>query len=161
MSLPDLQQLKDRLRIEHDVEDDDLELMRASALAFIEEFTGRPIYATERTFVIDGPGTNWDGETASATFFLPLYPVDPATVGMTDGDDVAVDAADFRVNGVTGRVAGIGTASFSSFPMTVTATVGLSLMDGFATRVEPKLAQARAQLAAPKSTVKQATAKRD
>ena len=154
MALPTLQQLKDRLRNEDDigggnVEDDDLELMRASALASITESVGRPIEATERTFVIECP-TQYeyaDGYPypSCTSFFLPLYPVDPDTVTIEDADAVAV--TDFRVNARTGKLISTG-SGFSNFPLTITADVGLSLMDDYATRVEPKLAQAFLDLCA-------------
>ena len=143
MSLPDLQAVKDRLRLDEagtGIEDDDLELMMASAQAFIEEFCGRPITATEREFVIECPSSYSDWGAPCTAFFLPLYPVDPDTVEITDDDDVA--HTDFRVNGATGRIIGTSGAQFATFPYTVTAEVGLSLMADFATRVEPKLAQA-------------------
>ena len=146
MSLPNLQQVKDRLRIENDVEDDDLELMMASALATIEEFCGRPIEATEREFVIEAPSSHSDWGAPCMGFFLPLYPVDPDTVEIVDDDDVAV--TDFRVNGATGRVIATFGTPFTTFPHTVTAEVGLSLMADFATRVEPKLSQAFLDLCA-------------
>lgn len=145
MALPNRQAVKDRLRIENDVEDDDLDLMLASAQATIEETIGRPVTAAERTFVIEYPSANWDGMTTADKFFLPLYPVDPDTVEILDADSVAV--TDFRVNAVTGLIISTGSA-FDNFPYTVTATVGLSLMDGFATRVEPKLSQAFLDLCA-------------
>jgi hypothetical protein len=73
MSLPSLQELKDRLRIENDAEDDDLEVMRDSALAVIEERVGRPLEVDERTWVLESPHSNWDGVTPVYRFFLPLY----------------------------------------------------------------------------------------
>ena len=83
MALPDLDAVKLRLRIENDEEDDDLELMMASAQAFIEEFCGRPITATEREFVIEAP-SSFDCGVPCTSFFLPLYPVDPETVEITE-----------------------------------------------------------------------------
>jgi hypothetical protein len=79
------------------------------------------------------------------TFFLPLYPVDPDTVEILDADSTAI--TDFRVNPVTGLITSTD-AGFSNFPLTVTADVGLSLMAGYATRVEPKLSQAFIDLCA-------------
>jgi hypothetical protein len=149
MALPSLQQVKDRLRIEHDVEDDDLTLMMASALATITEAVGRPLTATERTFTIECPASlAYPYESyapACHSFFLPLYPVDPDSVTIEDVDEVALD--EFRVNGITGQIRTTGSA-FSNFPLTVTADVGLDLMDDYATRVEPKLAQAFLDLCA-------------
>jgi hypothetical protein len=146
MSLPDLQAVKDRLRIENDVEDDDLEIMLASALATIEEKVGRPVTAAERTWVIEYPYANWDGVTAATAMFLPLYPVDAETVEITDADDEEVTG--FRVNAALGRVVAASGESFDNFPYTVTADVGLSLMADFATRIEPKLSQAFLDLCA-------------
>lgn len=141
MSLPNLQQVKDRLRIENDVEDDDLTLMMASAEATIVSFVGRPITAEERTFVIECPYSPY--ASACTSFHLPLYPIANSgsdLVEITDVDEV--DVTDFRVDTTTGRIIATGSASFSNFPLTVTAKVGLSLLSDFATRVEPKLAQA-------------------
>ena len=151
MALPDRAAVKLRLRIENDVEDDDIDLMILSATASIEEFVGRPLTATERTWVIESPSSNWDGVTPVTRFFLPLYPVQeedssgPLTT-ITDADDVEV--TDFRVNAQTGLIVATNGEHFANWPYTVTATVGLSLMAGYATRVEPKLAQAFLDLCA-------------
>jgi hypothetical protein len=146
VSLPNRQAVKDRLRMEHNEEDDDIDIMMASALATITEAVGRPIEATERTFVIECPTRYADYPAPACTsFFLPLYPVDPDTVDIVDADSDAV--TDIRVNAVTGKVHATG-AGFSNFPFTVTAEVGLSLMADYETRVEPKLAQAFIDLCA-------------
>ena len=152
MALPTRNQVKDRLRIENDVEDDDIDLMLASAAATIEEFVGRPIEATERTWVIEYPYANWDGVTAVDRLFLPLYPVmhegsaGPDLVTITDADDEAFTA--FRVNTKTGLVVATDGECFDNWPYTVTATVGLDLMDSYSTRIEPKLSQAFLDLCA-------------
>ena len=144
MALPDLTAVKARLRIESDVEDDDLTLMMASALAVITETTGRPIEATEKTWLIEDPTRSDLGYTDR--FSLPLYPVEEDSVEITDADGDAV--TDFRVNLVTGMVVATGSTVFNNFPYEVTATVGLDLMDDYATRVEPKLSQALIDLCA-------------
>jgi hypothetical protein len=149
MSLPSLQQVKDRLRIENEVEDDDLELMMASALGTIEERVGRPIETDERTWVLEYPYSNWDGCSPSYKFFLPLYPVlheGDDLVTITDADDVAV--TDFRVNTATGLITATEDTVFDNWPYTVTAMVGLDLMASYSTRVEPKLSQAFLDLCA-------------
>jgi hypothetical protein len=149
MSLPDLQAVKDRLRIENDVEDDDLEIMRASALASISETVGRPLEVAERSWVLESPSSNWDGCTAVYKFFLPLYPVlheGDDLVTITDADDVEV--TDFRVNGMTGLIVGTDGWVFDNWPYTVTAQVGLELLADYSTRVEPKLSQAFLDLCA-------------
>lgn len=150
MSLPDLDAVKLRLRAEDpvsgsNVEDPDLTLMMSSALASIEEKTGRPVTAAERTWIVEYPSPNWDGVTTAMRFFLPLYPVDPDTVTIEDADAEAV--TDFRVNPSTGLITSTGDG-FSNFPLTVTAEVGLDLMDDYATRIEPKLSQAFLDLCA-------------
>jgi hypothetical protein len=151
MALPDLQAVKDRLRIENDVEDDDLELMRDSALATIEERVGRPVTATERTWIIEAPSSNWDYVTPAYRFFLPLYPVmhegsagDLVTI--TDADDEEI--TDFRVNTATGLIVATESTVFDNWPYTVTAQVGLDLMADYETRIEPKLSQAFLDLCA-------------
>jgi hypothetical protein len=151
MALPDLQAVKDRLRIENDVEDDDLTIMMASALATITEAVGRPVTATERTWVLESPHSNWDGVTPVYRFFLPLYPVmhegsagDLVTI--TDADDEEI--TDFRVNTRTGLVVATESTVWDNWPYTVTAQVGLDLMDDYATRIEPKLSQAFLDLCA-------------
>jgi hypothetical protein len=151
MALPDLQAVKDRLRIENDVEDDDLELMMASALATIEERVGRPVTATERTWVLESPHSNWDGVTPVYRFFLPLYPVMHEGSGgdlvtITDADDEEI--TDFRVNTRTGLVVATESTVWDNWPYTVTAQVGLDLMDDYSTRIEPKLSQAFLDLCA-------------
>lgn len=145
MSLPDRDAVKARLRIENDVEDDDIDLMLASARATIEETVGRPIEAEERSWVIEAPYPRWDGVTPAYQFFIPLYPVmhegsAPDLVTITDADDEEV--LDFRVNTKTGLIVATGSTVFDNWPYTVTATVGLDLTDGYATRIEPKLVQA-------------------
>jgi hypothetical protein len=149
MSLPSLQELKDRLRIENDAEDDDLEVMRDSALAVIEERVGRPLEVTERTWVLESPSSNWDGVTPVYRFFLPLYPVlheEDDLVTITDADDAAV--TDFRVNAATGLIVATESTVFDNWPYTVTAPVGLELLPDYSTRVEPKLSQAFLDLCA-------------
>jgi hypothetical protein len=151
VALPDLQAVKDRLRIENDVEDDDLELMMASALATIEERVGRPVTATERTWVLESPHSNWDGVTPVYRFFLPLYPVMHEGSGgdlvtITDADDEEI--TDFRVNTRTGLVVATESTVWDNWPYTVTAQVGLDLMDDYSTRIEPKLSQAFLDLCA-------------
>jgi hypothetical protein len=149
MSLPSLQQVKDRLRIENEVEDDDLELMMASALGTIEEKVGRPLEVDERTWVLESPSSNWDGVTPVYRFFLPLYPVlheGDDLVTITDADDEEV--TDFRVNAQMGLVVATESECFDNWPYTVTAMVGLELMASYSTRVEPKLSQAFLDLCA-------------
>ena len=151
MSLPDRDAVKARLRVENDEENADIDLMMASAEATITEAVGRPITATQRTWVIESPSSNWDGVTPVSRFFLPLYPVldedssGPA-VTIVDADDEEV--TDFRVNTATGLVVAASGTSFNNFPYTVTATVGLSLMADYDTRIEPKLSQAFLDLCA-------------
>lgn len=148
MALPNRTQVKARLRVENDAEDDDIDLMIASAQAFIEEFVGRPLTATEQTFVIECP-RGWSGWPSCTSFFLPLYPVKhtaPDLVEITDADSVAF--TDFRVDTATGRIIATSSAVFDTFPYTVTATVGLDLMPDYATRIEPNLAQAFLDLCA-------------
>lgn len=149
MSLPDLTTVKDRLRVEDDVEDTDIQLMIDSATAQIEETIGRPITATERTWVLESPRSNWDGVCSVTSFFLPLYPVKHESgtlVTILDADSVAV--TDFRVNTATGLIVGTNGTTFDNWPYTVTATVGLDLMASYSTRVEPKLSQALLDLCA-------------
>jgi hypothetical protein len=151
VALPDLQAVKDRLRIENDVEDDDLDLMLASALATIEERVGRPVTAAERTFVMESPRSNWDEVTPVYRFFLPLYPVmhegsggDLVTIFDADDEEIL----DFRVNTQTGLIVATEDTVFDNWPYTITAQVGLSLMPDYETRVEPKLSQAFLDLCA-------------
>jgi hypothetical protein len=151
MALPSLQQVKDRLRIENDVEDDDLTVMLASAAAFIEERVGRPIEAAERTFVMESPYSNWDGITPVYRFFLSIYPVQAEDssgplVTIFDADDDEI--TDFRVNEQTGLIVATESTVFDNWPYTITATVGLDLIQGYETRVEPKLSQAFLDLCA-------------
>lgn len=146
MALPDLQAVKDRLRIDRAIEEEDadLEVMRASAKAVILEAVGRPLEAEEREFVVEEPRGYCDPWTTPCrSFHLPLYPVkhaDPDLVTITDADDEEV--TDFRVDVNTGRIIATNSTVFSNFPHTVTATVGLSLLPDYTTRVEPMLAQA-------------------
>lgn len=142
MSLPDRTAVKARLRIETDVEDDDIDLMMSSALATITETVGRPIEATERTWIIEDRNNG----CVTDRLFAPLYPLDPETVEILDADEEAV--TDFRVNAATGLIVATGSTAFNNFPYTVSADVGLDLMADYATRVEPKLSQAFIDLCA-------------
>lgn len=145
MSLPDRDAVKEYLRIENDTEDSVVDSFLLSAVGFIEEFTGRPIEATERTWTIEQRVAG----CAVTSFFLPLYPVlheADTLVTITDADDVEV--IDFRVNTALGKVIATNSASFDNFPYTVVATVGLELMADYSTRVEPKLSQAVLDLCA-------------
>jgi hypothetical protein len=151
VALPDLQAVKDRLRIENDVEDDDLDIMLDSALATIEERVGRPVAAASRTFVMESPRSNWDEVTPVYRFFLPLYPVmhegsggDLVTIFDADDEEIL----DFRVNTRTGLIVATESTVFDNWPYTITAQVGLSLMPDYETRVEPKLSQAFLDLCA-------------
>jgi uncharacterized phiE125 gp8 family phage protein len=150
MSLPDRDAVKARLRIENTVEDDVIDAMILSAKAFIEEFVGRPIAATERRWLIEYPGPGFDRCVPADRLFLPLYPVkheDPDFVTITDADGEEVSADDFRVNTQRGMVVATNCV-FNNFPYEVTAKVGLELLDGYATRVEPNLSQALIDLCA-------------
>ena len=151
MSLPDSTAVKAYLRVENSVEDTVIDSFILSATAFLEEFTGRPLTATARTWVLEYPSPNWDGVCPVTKFFLPLYPVQEedssgVLTTITDADDVAV--TDFRVNARTGLIVATNGETFDNWPYTVTATVGLELMDDYTTRVEPKLYQAVLDLCA-------------
>ena len=137
---PSTQECKDRARIEHDIEDADIDLIRDGINAIIEEKVGRPVAAASRTWVIEDPRSH-PLEIVQA-FLIPTYPVkhaDTDLVTIVDADNVSV--TDFRVNTETGLVVSLG-SGFNNWPYTVTAKVGLDLMARYAERIEPKLTAA-------------------
>jgi hypothetical protein len=144
MSLPDRDAVKLRLRIEDDVEDDDLDLMMGAATAVIVSYIGRPLDAAERTWTIEDPRA-LPGRLVTR-LILPLWPIEDDSVEITDADGEAV--TDFRVNLTTGVVFATPGTWFGTFPYTVTATTGLSLLPDYGTLIEPAIGAAFLDLCA-------------
>jgi uncharacterized phiE125 gp8 family phage protein len=146
MALPDVDDCKDYLRIEHDAEDAMLAGWLAQAIALIEAELGRPITILRRTFVLE-----CEPSRVSATrLFVPVYPIavedssaSTMDLTLTDADGtVLVEDTDYRLDTRTGQITGIDGYCFTRWPYTIVADVGLAALPEYATRIEPAMAAA-------------------
>ena len=141
MALPTRDELRTYLRIETEVEDDLLDRLLAQAIASVEAYIRQPIEARAVTFTVY---PTWSGGTVrTLRLLLPYAPIgDPVTVADDDGTALVAET-DYTVQPATGRLLAVSSgAGFGTGPYTVTATVGLSLRDDYATAVEPAISAA-------------------
>lgn len=140
MPLPVLNDLKAYLKVEHTAEDALLSQLLTRAKALVEGYLRRPILKVARSFTVD------DG---IGTLHLPLYPVNPTGVVVTDVDGDPVDAATYRVDRSTGMIIADAGEYFDNGPYTVTAPeVGLELAEEYSTTIEPLVSAAILDVAA-------------
>lgn len=143
MPLPDIDDVKAYLKIESGAAEDDL-LTQLLVIAFaaVQAYVRRPIISDDnsRTVYIERP----EGTTCRPVTVLdmPTYPIAAATT-LTDSEGtVLVDGVDYRIDLNTGRIRlleGGAFTTFSLFPYTFTAFVGLDARDDYATAIEPVL----------------------
>lgn len=142
MALPDVDDVKAYLGIEHADEDAVLEQLLAQALALVEAYLRRPITAAAGT-QYDVPVRRVDGRDV---LFVDVYPIAAATeqtpLTVTDADDETVDAATYRLDAFRGTLTAKSGESFSNGPYTVVAHAGLSARADYATGVEPLISAA-------------------
>lgn len=134
MALPVLQDAKDLLRIETTAEDDLLTAMLTRAQAMVEAWIQRPITAAARTDVIRL-------ECATTLFHLHTWPVDTASLVLTDEDGDTVASNTYTVT-MAGTVEAVSGESFSAGRYTATYDAGWSAHPQYETRYEPILSQA-------------------
>lgn len=141
MALPTVDDLREYLRIDSDVENNLLGRLLDQARAAVEAYIRQPIEARAMTVTLT---PTWAGGTTYARrLTFPLAPLTgTVTVVDEDGTALVVDT-DFEVNATTGRIVSLsGGVGFDDAPYTVTATVGLSLRDDYSLAVEPVMSAA-------------------
>jgi uncharacterized phiE125 gp8 family phage protein len=141
MALATVANVKDYLKIEHEVEDTMLGEMLAQAIALVSAYCGRPLLKVEQEFVDEADSCRMAGYGVARLLF-PVTPVDPETVEVVDGEGATVDDTTYRVKGGTGEVIGVDGARFATPPYTLTGEVGLEAFADYATRVEPVINRA-------------------
>lgn len=134
MALPTLAELKSYLRKQTTNEDTLLASLLASATGRVETYLRRPIDADEREYVDDADG-------APCSLIVPITPVG-TVASIEDADGTALDLTLLRVGRETGLIKYKDGSHFENGPYTITVQVGLSLRDGYATRIEPVIRQA-------------------
>lgn len=149
MTLPDLDALKAYLRIDGTVEDTVLASILAAATGIVGRYVERPLVLEERTFVDVAQTERAYGRIY--TLLVPIWPVHPGDVMadppiaapvVTDNDLDIIDAADYRIDRMTGMFYGTSQGSFPNGPYTIVASVGLAALPNYASEVEPVLSQA-------------------
>lgn len=148
MSLPTKSDLVSYLRLTASVataEDTLLAALLARAQSAVESFVQRPINAVVTDYVDDAETLEAYGHITR--LMLPVWPVDPDTLVITDADDATVDATTYRVAAATGVITAKKGVTFPNGPYTLSAACGLSAAPDFGSRVEPVLAQAMLDLA--------------
>lgn len=131
MALLDLPALKRYLRVSTTLQDTLLTEILAQATALVRAYLNQPITAAEQTAYLTVGARNGLG-----TLYLPSYP-SAAGVTITDPDDTAIDAADYRVDRYAGALVGLDSYSFAYGTHTVTGTWGLSEHPDYAALIEP------------------------
>jgi hypothetical protein len=136
MALLTLVQLKAYLRKDTTNEDTLLTDVLAEATAMAEVYLDRPISTlADQSYVDRAETSRLYG--APRSLRIPVTPVDPASVTVTDADGVASDAADYIVDAWTGLVTGVAGVTWSTGPYTITADVGLETDARYGTLIEP------------------------
>lgn len=134
MALPTLNDVKRYLRKQTTNEDTLITALLASATGRVETYLRRPIEAEVRAYVDEA-------ENGPCSLIVPVTPVGDVTT-ITDADDTALDLDLLRVGRETGLIKYKDGDRFENGPYTITVEVGLSLRDGYATRIEPVISQA-------------------
>lgn len=129
--------LKSYLRVQHNADDTLLGELEAQAEArVLAHLGGTPLESTAQTGVrVD---VRRDPETGRLVAFLPVGPVDPATVVLTDDAGDPVDAAGFTVL-ASGAVHFTRDVALLRGPLVMAASVGWKLAPDYGTRVAPLL----------------------
>lgn len=146
MALPTRNDLKAYLRIEQDAEDSLLDALLARARGMIELWTDTPIVAVSRT-AYDPAAADADPPCPLTALMFPWRPIG-ATVTVKDADDATVDATTYRVDQRAAMIFAKRGVVFNNPPYQITANVGLSLWDNYATSLEAVIGQIIIDLAA-------------
>jgi len=136
MTLPVTADLKSYLRLETTDEDALCASLLVRAQAMVETYIGRPLVGVQNLVTVDDAITH-ELYGRVTTLQTGLWPIDPATVAIVDGDGVAVDPTTYRVVAARGQIVGLPGTSFVHGPFTITYAAGLSLDPFYATRIEP------------------------
>lgn len=139
MALPTVAEIKAYLRIEHNNEDTLLAGIRAQSIAMIELWTDTPIIAVSRQ-AYDPSAADADPPCPLTALMFPWRPIGP-TVTVKDADDVTVDSTTYRVDHRAAMILAKRGVQFGNPPYQITASVGLSLWDNYATSLEAVLRQ--------------------
>lgn len=152
MALLTLAQIKADLRVESDAEDETLTRFLAEAIARVKAI------ARQRDTVLGTPISTtffplkaYRNEHGRSVLLLPMWPVlaSPLPV-VTDGDGVVVVSSNYTVTSRLARIQGIIDYTFSDFPYSVVATVGLETDPLYATEIEPVINTAIRDIVADK-----------
>lgn len=101
-----------------------LAMIMAESQAMVERYIGRYLAATDKTYV--------DRLGAKRAYFIPtrlqvpMTPVDPDSVSITDKNGLVVDPTTYTVDGLLGQVIANEDISFGAPPYTIACTVGLA-----------------------------------
>ncbi len=141
MSLPSVADCKAYLKIENTAEDALLAQLLARATMLSQNRIGCPIQAASRSFV-DEASTQVFYSHGPTSLIVPVTPIDPDTLDITDQDGNDVDSDDIRADARTGIIKYLDGSSFDNGPYTIECDVGLSLLDDYATMIEPIVSSA-------------------
>lgn len=145
MSLVTIAECKAYCRVQGTAEDALFTAWLAAAIGSIQTFLRRPITAELRTFRLDRGQRCHTGE-----LLLPIYPVSPRTEDsdgyeeiaaavLSDADDLVIEDTDYFLDERIGVFSAVTGVSFSNYPYTIVATVGLSAHPDYATVIEPSI----------------------
>lgn len=136
MALLTLVQLKAYLRKDTTNEDTLLTELLAEATAMAEVYLDRPIATLANQSYVDRAETT-RLYAAPRSLRIPVTPVDPDSVTVTDVDGVVSDTGDYTVDAWSGLVTGVSGIMWTNGPYTLTADVGLETDARYATVIEP------------------------
>jgi hypothetical protein len=156
VTLVSVQECMDYCRVQTDDEEALFTRWRASAYGSVQTFLRRPIIAEERTFRLHQGRTCHTG-----AIILPIYPASPLTEDsdgyevipaavLRDADDAIVPDTDYHFDERIAVFTAVTGVTFSTYPYTVVATVGLSAHPDYATIIEPIINTAILDLVADK-----------
>lgn len=131
MPLPDFNDLKSYLKRETDAENELLQDLVEEALAWAELLISRPIVAKARTVRFLTPVFD---DFGGSIYIRPFPVADTPAPVLTDANGDIVPAGDYTLDKTIGRLFSNDGVSFSSFPYSVVATVGLDAHPDFEDR---------------------------
>ncbi len=141
MSLPDFEELKAFLRVTTEVEDELIEGILDSAVAWVRGFyNGTPLDSRARTFRGLWPRIGVQRQE-NTRLVVPVHPCSDTAV-ITDGDETTVDSSTYYIDQRTGYVEAKRDEFFDNPPYDIAVDVGWEEHPDFDAEVEPILRQA-------------------
>ena len=143
MSLVTITECKAYCRVQTSAEDALFNAWLAAAIGSVQSYLRRPITAELRTFRLERPELCHTGN-----LIIPIYPVSPRTEDsdgyeeiaaavLTDADALVIEDTDYFLDERIGVFTAVTGVSFSNYPYTIVATVGLSAHPDYASVIEP------------------------